>query len=127
VTTYDEKMLELLVKGRDHLARPYVELHQVGEYFGSFWRGGTWRTDPTRCCGMGAVFAGSGLSSPSGLLDQLAISDIDVHDRLRAAIPADCPPELDFYEWNDRHAQSKDDVIAVFDRAIANLRAEVTS
>jgi hypothetical protein len=118
----DDRVLDALVKGREYLARPDVELYQGGEYFDF---DDVLAEDFSRCCGMGAVFAGSGLSSPNGLLDQLAISDIDVHDRLRAAIP-DCPPELDFYEWNDHHAQSKDDVIAVFDRAIANLRAELT-
>lgn len=127
MTTYDEKVLQLLVKGRDYLARPDVELHQEGEYFEAIPEDdGSFSEDLTRCCGMGAVLAGSGLNTPGQMFLDLAVSDRDVHARLRAAV-ADCPPELDFYEWNDHHAQSKDDVLAVFDRAIANLRAEVTS
>lgn len=116
--------LELLEGGREYLARPDVDLFQGGTYFAVMGGSGEEVThDDRRCCGLGAVLAAAG----SGTAKELGPKTFTrVVHLLEKALPAGRTSPR-FINFNDHPSTSKADVIAVFDRAIANLRAELTT
>lgn len=113
MTDLDAKILGLLIGGRDYLARPDVELNQDGGFFAD---------DSTKCCGLGAVMAAAGFRHVWSLYDATGVPYRLIRTALDRAVPESSPHRV-FPYFNDHIAESKDDVLAVFDRAIADLRA----
>jgi hypothetical protein len=115
--------LELLEGGREYLARPDVDLFQGGTYFAVIGGGDeVVINDDRRCCGLGAVLAAAG----SGTAKELGPKTFTrVVHLLEKALPAGSPTPR-FINFNDHPSTSKADVLAVFDRAISDLRAGVT-
>lgn len=115
--TKTDEVLDLLVKGRQYLADH--EWHR-GEFFEVRYdeERDDWRADRSKCCGLGAVLAGSGLDYD--YIDNSGSVWREVRGALGVAT-AECSTD-DFAFYNDHVAKSKEDVLAVFDRAIAARR-----
>lgn len=108
------EVLDLLERGRAYLARPDVTLNQDGKY---------WRYDRTCVCAIGALMVADGTV---GLVLCPSFAVRAARGALNKALWAIHPERLlGIVEFNDDVAQSKADVLAVFDRAIADLRAGV--
>lgn len=115
----NSKVLDALVKGRDYFAT--CAWNRDGGYFAL-----RAVDDPYACCGVGAVVAAAGTTNTATFRRRTGIPTWAIHQQLYAALtPEQKTSTSDFYEFNDNVAESKDDVLAVFDRAIENLRAEV--
>jgi hypothetical protein len=107
----DEKMLNLLVDGREYLATH--EWNRSGTYFNK----------TLSCvCGVGAVMAAVGVEDWEQFTARTGFEVSDIRQELDQHLPPGYPD--DFYSFNDDAAETKADVLAVFDRAIEKLRLE---
>lgn len=118
----DDKILDLLVKGREYFATH--EWNRNGRYFAGFGL----ILDLSVCCGIGAVFAAAGVDSEFGFVCETGIDVDDIDRALHSAMtPEQKTNALTFYAFNDDIAESKDDVLAVFDRAIEARKSAVSA
>jgi hypothetical protein len=108
------EVLDLLERGRAYLARPDVTLNQDGKY---------WTHDRTCVCAIGALMVVDGTSE---LYVSATLTVRAAWMVLDKALWAIHPERLiGIAEFNDGVARSKADVVAVFDRAITDLRTGV--
>lgn len=116
----EDKILGLLVGGRYHFATH--EWNRNGDYFVR----GLVDDDASTCCGVGAVVAATGTTNTVVFRQRTGISAFEIYLLLCAALtPGQKSRARDFFDFNDRVAKSKADILAVFDRAIEARRAEV--
>lgn len=114
-STTPDKVLALLVKGRAYFATH--EWNRDGTYL----RG-------SACCGVGAVFAAVGIDNRGTFYDATGVFPVDIHDALYSALTAEQRSGVStFYGFNDHVAKSKDDILAVYDRAIEARKSAVTA
>lgn len=119
----DDKILDLLVGGREYFATH--EWNRDGSYFAIRADG---HLDLGRCCGVGAVYAAAGCSYESDFEEATGVDGRDINDALYEALaPEQKDATRTFYRFNDRIAESEDEILAVFDRAIEALRSAVSA
>lgn len=117
-----DKVLDLLVAGREYFATH--EWNRDGTYFA----GTPFRPDVSTCCAVGAVLAAAGADSESGFVRATEIHPSDISDALYEALtPEQRYVPGNFYYFNDFIAESKDEILAVFDRAIEARKSAVQS
>lgn len=106
-----DAVLELLTKGREFFAAH--EWNRDGAYY-RYGADGQIKS----CCAEGALLL-------AGEVDEASI-DGGVFEKARKLLARALPsPDLyGVYQFNDYFAKSRDDILAVFDRAIAARRSE---
>lgn len=104
-----EGVIAALEKGRQYLAdHEWTRGHYYGVRVDEY---GIEHDDPSVCCGLGAVKAANGWD------------DVFVPEHWQVAWALDAVvPCKSFTMFNDTMAGSRDEVLEVFDRAIAKLR-----
>lgn len=107
------EVLDLLERGRAYLARPDVTLNQDGKY---------WTHDRTCVCAIGALMVADGTVPDFGHSYDVRTAKSVLEKALWAIHPERL---MSIVEFNDDVAKSKADVLAVYDRAITDLRAGV--
>lgn len=108
-----DTLLDLLVRGREYFATH--EWNRNGHFFG----GVHFAPDTNICCPVGAVIAVAGFDNGGSFARDTGISPSDISAALRYGMTNDQKDNSGyFYAFNDEFAQSKDEVLAVFDRAI---------